>query len=85
MRSTAAATYDDKPWQQAIAEQITKEIRSRLDWIGLQGTDKEGSEVVEKKLHGLDGTQVRMLDYACGPGMASRVSSPSRNSLTILL
>ena len=35
-----------------------------MDWV--EGKDADGNEVADKS--------VRVLDYACGPGMVSRVS-----------
>lgn len=68
-------------------EQLIAEIRSRLDWIGVDflndddTDDDDGIAVVDGQANkiGADGgvgerKVVRLLDYACGPGMVSRVS-----------
>lgn len=63
--SELASKYDVKPWQQRISVQITAEIRSKLDFIGVDWA-KDDEKVGER--------QIRLLDYACGTGMVSRVS-----------
>lgn len=68
-------------------EELIAEIRSRLDWIGVDFlNDDEGDEEDDELADaderanevGGDGGKierkvVRLLDYACGPGMVSRV------------
>ena len=74
MRSNAAATYDDQPWARAMLEQLSGEIRSRLDWIGVNWVErKDGGEALTAESPIQKIGHVRMLDYACGPGMASAV------------
>jgi hypothetical protein len=48
---------------------MSREIVSRLDWIGVRFLDPDASDderAAEKP-------EVRLLDYACGPGIISRV------------
>ena len=57
-------TYDAKPWWAEVNQKVTESLQARLDWAGIpwanvgSGGDRE----------------VRQLDYACGPGLMSRVS-----------
>ncbi|RYP78135.1 hypothetical protein DL770_006925 [Monosporascus sp. CRB-9-2] len=83
-----AATYDSRNGK--LLERLTAELRSRLDFIGVDWDDdgedsddeRENGEFAEPK-----GTQaqaekkkkkkqVRLLDYACGTGMMSRALAP---------
>ena len=62
-----------------MLERLTAELRSRLDFIGVDWADDDDDEG-EEEARKDDGTkpkkQVRMLDYACGTGMMSRVCIP---------
>ncbi len=49
-------------------EQITGEIHSHIDWIGVKGSKKDGMNISESARG-----PVRLLDCACGTGLASRV------------
>lgn len=51
---------------------MTKEIQSRLEWIGVDWVKEQQSENTENH-H--PAKKVRVLDYACGPGMVSRVGT----------
>ncbi|KAF5538557.1 hypothetical protein FMEXI_9328 [Fusarium mexicanum] len=55
-----AAEVFKHPWIQRLCNQISDELRQNLDWIGITG-----------KPDGL-----KMLDYACGNGVASRALAP---------
>lgn len=56
--------YGEKQWHKDLAEEVTAELRNKLDFIGVKwAIDKESAPV-------------RMLDYACGPGMVTRVKAP---------
>ena len=57
--STQVEKISSEPWIQDLTLQILEHLRSNVAWMGLQ-----------------DGTQTaaKMLDYACGPGIASKVS-----------
>jgi hypothetical protein len=83
--SARAQTYNDK--NEKTIERLIGEIRSRRDWIGIDFLDEdEGGEEDDELADaderaneaGGDGGEirrktVRLLDYACGPGMVSRV------------
>ncbi|MCJ1357241.1 MAG: hypothetical protein MMC33_007237 [Icmadophila ericetorum] len=72
-----AATYAGPEWQQAMVEQITAEMRSRLDWYGVPWVtnttvpNPKSSTVPTADADSEGAREVKMLDYACGPGMAS--------------
>ncbi|KAF2466003.1 S-adenosyl-L-methionine-dependent methyltransferase [Lindgomyces ingoldianus] len=60
-------SYDDKPWFAKMNQQVTDFLRSRLDWVGIPFANI-GSKT--------DAETVRLLDYACGPGLMSRIYGP---------
>ncbi|KAI9791360.1 MAG: hypothetical protein M1835_000377 [Candelina submexicana] len=68
-----ASTYDSKPWQQKIVNQVSSEIRNRLDWIGVDWIDDKATKSSSR---GTLQKQVRVLDFACGPGTVSRALAP---------
>jgi len=59
INSQVAADVFKHPWIQRLCNQISDELREKIDWIGIPERP-EGN---------------KMLDYACGNGVASRVSS----------
>lgn len=62
----AHSVYDEE-WIQTIGQQITEFLQENVTWIGLQPERaEEGSEI--------QSAPVSMLDYACGHGVASKVS-----------
>lgn len=65
--SAEADSTFDQDWVQHLARQITDFLQANLVWIGLQPKKPlKGSEFPDEV--------VTMLDYACGDGVASRVS-----------
>ena len=60
-----ASRYDSEDWQRKLSTQLIEGIRNRLDFIGAKWSSSAGG-------HG--GDQIRLLDYACGTGMITRVS-----------
>lgn len=60
MYSVQADTMMKQEWALALGDQITTYIQTHVEWIGV-----DPSKPV---------APVRMLDYACGNGVASRVS-----------
>ncbi|KAL8667383.1 MAG: hypothetical protein Q9202_000599 [Teloschistes flavicans] len=61
----AAKTYDSKPWQKRLINQITEDIQAHAQWLNLSPlAPNDGS------------TSVRLLDYACGPGTISIALQP---------
>lgn len=62
----ADAVYGEE-WIQQVGRQITDFLEGNVSWIGLQpARAEEGSR--------FQGAPVSMLDYACGNGVASKVS-----------
>ncbi len=68
-----------------MLERLTAELRSRLDFIGVDWAeededdeddeDDDAGDGKEQKNRGENKRQVRMLDYACATGTISRVSA----------
>ncbi|ORY12293.1 S-adenosyl-L-methionine-dependent methyltransferase [Clohesyomyces aquaticus] len=58
-------SYDSKPWFAKVNQQVTDFLRSRLDWVGIPLASPESTDQT-----------VRLLDYACGPGLMSKVYGP---------
>lgn len=78
-----AAQYDSK-FEKSL-QQLTEAIQSRLDFIGVdwaddedddddeEGDEKDKDAVGQTSQPANSPRQVRLLDYACGTGMISRV------------
>lgn len=75
--SAHASAYDASPWVQKLAEQLTDELHARLGWIGVDWVDEDLNDGKEKMDALRTKREIKMLDYACGPGMMSRVSLKS--------
>ncbi|KAI9839071.1 MAG: hypothetical protein M1837_002248 [Sclerophora amabilis] len=59
---THASTTFTPEWVKGLTDQITKGLQSRVDWIGFRGVNKSNAPA----------GRIKMLDYACGSGSASR-------------
>lgn len=59
LHSGVAATIFQTPWVAKLLEQITQELQSNFNWIDEARTT--GNK------------ETKLLDYACGNGMVSRV------------
>ncbi|OCL15451.1 S-adenosyl-L-methionine-dependent methyltransferase [Glonium stellatum] len=71
-----ADLYDNEPWKVKADSQITDAVRGRLDWISVTWAKPEPGA-------GVEGTEeVRLLDYACGTGLISRVLGPYVTTIT---
>jgi hypothetical protein len=83
--SSVAPIYDDG--NEKTTNRLIEEIRSRRDWLGVDFLDEDEGDEEDDEIAdaderanepGADGMierkVVRLLDYACGPGMVSRVS-----------
>lgn len=70
-----AGTYDMKDWWAKSNQNVQTFLRGRLEWVGLSA---EGVE---------EGKKIKMLDYACGTGLMTRVrdsySSPLFPSIVL--
>ncbi|KAF2659386.1 S-adenosyl-L-methionine-dependent methyltransferase [Lophiostoma macrostomum CBS 122681] len=60
-------SYDSKPWFAKVNQQVTEELQSRLDWLGIPLANVDSVS---------NNRQVKLLDYACGPGIMSRIYGP---------
>ncbi|RYP06727.1 hypothetical protein DL764_002979 [Monosporascus ibericus] len=83
-----AATYDSRHGK--LLERLTAELRSRLDFIGVDwddededkggnggnGNSAEPKDAQAQAENNKKKKQVRLLDYACGTGMMSRALAP---------
>ncbi|KAF2851002.1 S-adenosyl-L-methionine-dependent methyltransferase [Plenodomus tracheiphilus IPT5] len=59
-------SYDSKPWWTTVNNKVADTLRSDLPWIGIPFANTDDSTVKE----------VRLLDYACGTGLMTRVFGP---------
>lgn len=72
-----AASYDAR--HEKTLTQLVEEIRSRLDFIGVDwvdDSDDDGDEEGGKNEESITKKGVRLLDYACGTGLVSRALAP---------
>ncbi|KAK4508018.1 hypothetical protein PRZ48_001753 [Zasmidium cellare] len=60
-----SASYNTKPWQIKLANQVAEGLQSRKDWLGAQWLDPSDSK-----------QDVRLLDYACGTGAITKALGP---------
>jgi hypothetical protein len=60
--SSKAKSYDEKPWQKKIAAQVASALDSHTSWLGANWVSDTNNEC-------------RLLDYACGTGSVTRVTS----------
>jgi hypothetical protein len=74
--SSMAETYHDN--NEKTTSRLIEEVRLRLDWIGVDFLDEDDNDDEEGEAPSAQKKAriVRLLDYACGPGMMSRVSLP---------
>lgn len=63
-----------QPWQQKLVAQHAQELQDRRDWIGVDWLPESSSS---PPAH-----EVRVLDYACGPGAVSVAFLPYATSFT---
>lgn len=66
---TQAKTVFKQEWVQNLMRQIAENLQSHIDWIGIRRTTATGGMASQD-------TPVKMLDYACGSGIASRALFP---------
>ncbi|OQO02278.1 hypothetical protein B0A48_11832 [Cryoendolithus antarcticus] len=57
-----ASSYNSKPWQIGLSSQVSDALRSHLTWLGLPTP--------------APGRDIKLLDYACGPGSITTALSP---------
>jgi hypothetical protein len=79
-----ASTYHDS--NEKTTNRLIEEIRSRRNWLGIDFLDEDEGDEEDDEIADADNRAnepdgdgtierkvVRLLDYACGPGMVSRV------------
>lgn len=64
--SNVAGSIFDKPWVRDLCNQISNELKSQIDWIEVRTSSSAD-----------DSRDTKMLDYACGNGVVSRVGRRS--------
>ncbi|KAK1058128.1 hypothetical protein LTR12_000448 [Friedmanniomyces endolithicus] len=64
-----SATYNTKPWQHKISQQVSDALQQRKDWLGVPWIKPDDAD--DK------GRDVRLLDYACGTGAITKALGPS--------
>ncbi|KAH7361256.1 S-adenosyl-L-methionine-dependent methyltransferase [Pyrenochaeta sp. MPI-SDFR-AT-0127] len=62
-----AESYDSKPWFAIVNKAVTDALRADLNWVGIPFANTGSSS---------DQDEVRLLDYACGTGLMTRVFGP---------
>ncbi|KAI9892416.1 MAG: hypothetical protein M1814_001373 [Vezdaea aestivalis] len=70
---TIAGSYKESPRVTKLHEDLAKEVRAHLDWLGIDWVDPEKEEGSSKT--------VRVFDYACGPGHMSKIFLPFATSV----
>ena len=61
--SAISDSYDSKPWFKVVNDRVATTLRFDLSWVGIPFTDSTTQPV-------------RLLDYACGTGLMTRVFGP---------
>ncbi|KAL8773393.1 MAG: hypothetical protein Q9203_004463 [Teloschistes exilis] len=61
----AAKNYDAKPWQKRLIKQVTEDIQAHAQWLGLSPLPINDAS-----------RNIKLLDYACGPGTISIALQP---------
>lgn len=70
--SDLSASYNTKPWQIKLANQVAEALQARKDWLGAQWVDPQ--EPAGKR-------DIRLLDYACGTGAITKALGPYVNTI----
>ncbi|TKA56327.1 hypothetical protein B0A55_11675 [Friedmanniomyces simplex] len=60
-----SASYNSKPWQHKLSQQVSDALQQRRDWLGVRWTKADDG-----------GRDVRLLDYACGTGAITKALGP---------
>jgi SAM-dependent methyltransferase len=75
-QSSISDSYDSKPFFAKVNTQVTETLRSQLEWVGIPFANTGSSNDVK---------EVRLLDYACGTGLMTRVRQPPKLYVTVTL
>lgn len=68
-RSKTAVTYASQPWQKELINQTHAFLLAHLSWLGVPFVDPSTAFEAATKA----ARQVRVLDYACGPGTLTAI------------
>ncbi|KAK0833269.1 hypothetical protein LTR03_014929 [Friedmanniomyces endolithicus] len=64
-----SATYNSKPWQHKISQQVSDALQQRREWLGVPWIQPNDDDDKSR--------DVRLLDYACGTGAITKALGPS--------
>ena len=70
--SDAAKSYTSQPWLEKLVAQHKQELQDRREWIGIDWVSDSSASTPAH--------EVRVLDYACGPGTVSEALLPYATS-----
>ncbi|KAI9786716.1 MAG: hypothetical protein M1816_007857 [Peltula sp. TS41687] len=78
--SDYAASYENQD-QQKAAVKLTNDLHTHKEWIGVDWIEEENNGSGNEAAAAAASRSVRVLDYACGPGMVSRAFIPYATEL----
>jgi SAM-dependent methyltransferase len=74
MSSKSAATYASEPWQKDLINRTHSFLLAHLSWLGVSFIDPSATFEAAPPTSTTSATrQVRVLDYACGPGTITSI------------
>jgi hypothetical protein len=75
---TISDAYDTKPWFTRLNNQVIDALSARLNWLGVPFVNMK-PDGHQDSSDDKEGREVKLLDYACGPGIMSRVCTSLSN------
>lgn len=88
--SNKADHYDAEDWAKQVIKYTSEQLVEHLGWMGVDWVQPNDQDPEQKKGEGKEeqgkgkGKEIRVLDYACGPGTVSAVRPLSLNDLSFL-